>query len=428
MTISFDHDAVARALRTDPEFGYLSRTWTATLRFTVDDQSHDLRLDDGTVTSFGPAGQEPADVSIVGNEKGWTGLLAGSPEAAWALMMGSPDLRMDADLIAVQAGYGRAIRRLVKVLRTVHGVPATEVALDADPFPDTDTAVGRYVRVTVEGSVYRMYYEEAGQGVPLLLQHTAGADGRQWRHLLADPQMQAKYRMIAYDLPFHGRSLPPVVGDRWWEHGYEPGRELLMQWVVALKQALDLDRPIIMGVSAGGQLAPDLLAHHGEHFRGAVGVNGTYHNESLAFLDNSPFDDPRIPREYFSTLMYEATSAIAPEPLRRENQWIYSTNGPGVYRGDNLYYSAGHDLRIDGHLIDTARTPLYAVVGEFDPVNGAPGGPQEIPGAIPGAKFAVLPGCSHFAMADDPVRFNAAILPILDEVVAAAVPTEPASR
>ncbi len=45
-----------------------------------------------------------------------------------------------------------------------------------------DSATGRYVYVTVGGVEYRVYFESAGEGIPLLLQHTAGADGRQWRH------------------------------------------------------------------------------------------------------------------------------------------------------------------------------------------------------------------------------------------------------
>ena len=47
-------------------------------------------------------------------------------------------------------------------------------------------AVGRYVHLDIDGLDYRVYFEEAGEGIPLLLQHTAGADGRQWRHLLED--------------------------------------------------------------------------------------------------------------------------------------------------------------------------------------------------------------------------------------------------
>ncbi|WP_353946412.1 alpha/beta hydrolase [Streptomyces sp. HUAS MG91] len=419
MTSTFQHDKVLTALRTDPELTYLVRGWTATVRLRRGDTADDITIVDGNVTAFAPATDTEAQVLIAGTDEGWSKLLAGDPATTFALSAGGDDtLRVEADLFTQQAPYGRAVRRLVRVLRRVQGTPAAEVELREDPFAASDVAVGRYVRFEVEGVRYRVYYEEAGQGVPLLLQHTAGADSRQWRSVLADPELQKSYRMIAYDLPFHGRSLPPTFGARWWEEPYEPGRELIMKWVVAFKRALSLDKPLLLGVSVGGQLAADILAHHGEEFGGAVAMNGTYHNDIMASFDNSPFNDPRISREYFASLMYESTSPLAPEPLRRENEWIYASNGPGVYKGDNLYYSGEHDLRIDGHLIDTARTPLYAVVGEFDPVNGAPGGPQEIAEHIPGARFAVLPQLSHFAMSDDPVRFNAAIKPILDQVVA----------
>jgi hypothetical protein len=47
-----------------------------------------------------------------------------------------------------------------------------------------DAAVGRYIYLPIDGIEYRVYFEETGTGIPLLLQHTAGTDGRQWRHLL----------------------------------------------------------------------------------------------------------------------------------------------------------------------------------------------------------------------------------------------------
>ena len=49
-----------------------------------------------------------------------------------------------------------------------------------------DPIVGRYVHVTLDGRPHRLYFEEAGQGIPLVCLHTAGADGRQFRHLMTD--------------------------------------------------------------------------------------------------------------------------------------------------------------------------------------------------------------------------------------------------
>ena len=39
--------------------------------------------------------------------------------------------------------------------------------------------VGRYLAVDIEDATHRVHVEEAGQGVPLLCLHTAGADSRQ---------------------------------------------------------------------------------------------------------------------------------------------------------------------------------------------------------------------------------------------------------
>ena len=44
---------------------------------------------------------------------------------------------------------------------------------------DIEPIVGRYVHFDFQGRPNRVYFEEAGQGIPLVCVHTAGADGRQ---------------------------------------------------------------------------------------------------------------------------------------------------------------------------------------------------------------------------------------------------------
>ena len=46
--------------------------------------------------------------------------------------------------------------------------------------------IGRYLKISVENKDYRIYVEENGQGIPLICLHTAGSDGRQFRHILND--------------------------------------------------------------------------------------------------------------------------------------------------------------------------------------------------------------------------------------------------
>ncbi len=77
-----------------------------------------------------------------------------------------------------------------------------------------DPIVGRYLYVDIAGAPHRIYFEEAGAGIPLVCLHTAGSDARQYRHLLCNAEIISRYRVVAFDLPWHGRSLP---ADKWWQ-------------------------------------------------------------------------------------------------------------------------------------------------------------------------------------------------------------------
>ena len=47
------------------------------------------------------------------------------------------------------------------------------------------------------------------RGHPAGLPAHAGSDGRQLRHLLADAEITKRFRVIAFDMPWHGKSMPP---------------------------------------------------------------------------------------------------------------------------------------------------------------------------------------------------------------------------
>ena len=68
---------------------------------------------------------------------------------------------------------------------------------------------GRYMHLDLFGRPHRIYVEEAGEGSPLLCLHTAGSDGRQYRGLMNDARVTEKHRVIAFDMPWHGKSSPP---------------------------------------------------------------------------------------------------------------------------------------------------------------------------------------------------------------------------
>ena len=79
---------------------------------------------------------------------------------------------------------------------------------------EIEPIVGRYIHLHLGGRDNRVYYEESvlaeNPTIPLVCLHTAGADGRQFRHLMTDEDVTRHFRVIAFDLPWHGKSLPPI--------------------------------------------------------------------------------------------------------------------------------------------------------------------------------------------------------------------------
>ncbi len=277
--------------------------------------------------------------------------------------------------------------------------------------PRFDAAAGRYVHLDIDGADYRVYFEEAGAGIPLLLQHTAGADGRQWRHLLEDPDLQRRFRMIAYDLPYHGKSVPPE-GIEWWKQQYRLPRDFLMKVPVTLSEALGLDRPVYMGSSIGGHLAVDLALYYAGRFRAFIGLEA-------ALSTPGGYSDiwyhPRISNDFKASVMYGLMSPTSPERYRRETAWVYSQGAPPTFKGDLYYYSVDHDLTGTAEQIDTPKASIYLLTGEYD-WSSTPEAGQELARRLKGATYRTMEGLGHFPMSEDPVRFKEYILPVLDEI------------
>lgn len=132
--------------------------------------------------------------------------------------------------------------------------------------------IGQYVTVAIAGTPRRIYFESAGQGRPVLCLHTAGADTRQWRHLMNDADITAQNRLIAFDMPWHGKSLPPEGFER---EEYLLTTEAYMETVLAVVEALGLERPVLAGCSMGGRIALQLAALHADRFAGFIAIEAS---------------------------------------------------------------------------------------------------------------------------------------------------------
>jgi len=275
-----------------------------------------------------------------------------------------------------------------------------------------DPAVGRYIYLQLDdGLEYRVYFEEAGDGIPLLLQHTAGSDGRQWRHVLADTDLARDFRIIAYDLPYHGKSLPPQ-GKEWWREQYNLTRDFLMQIPVGLSRELGLERPVFMGSSIGGHLALDLALYHPDEFRAVIGLEAAAETPG-SYQDI--FNHPRVSNAFKANVMYGLMAPQSPERLRRETIWCYSQGAPPVFRGDLYYHGVDHAMGECVEEIDTAKLDVFLLTGEYDWAT-----PPEMSRAtaerIDGAHYETMENLGHFPMSENPERFMEYVGPILRRI------------
>lgn len=226
-----------------------------------------------------------------------------------------------------------------------------------------EAAIGRYVWLEIQGVEYRVYFEEAGQGIPLICQHTAGSDGKQWRHFLTDPDITSRFRVIVPDLPYHGKSLPPE-SQEWWAQEYRLTKSFFIDFHLALKRALDCEKPVFIGSSMGGHLAPDLALACPDEYAAVIGLEaglktgvGTDDDIRAAFRY---FRHPRVNgADRAAAAMYCINGPRSPEKYKREVAWSYSQGAPGAFAGDLNYYNIEHDLRETAHLIDTALPGLH---------------------------------------------------------------------
>jgi pimeloyl-ACP methyl ester carboxylesterase len=247
---------------------------------------------------------------------------------------------------------------------------------------------GRYL--VVEG--HRIFFDETGSGErgAILCVHTAGMSSLEWRFFL--PHFTGLgYRVVAPDLPGHGRSLlrdwQPI------ESVHQYG-EILCRLV----QALNLSRPVLVGCSVGGDIVLDMGTRHPEDWAAIVACEAGMRNQTFApeFLERGR-EDAGIPG--FHEFTFYRTAALCgketPPERVQEIQWLRRRGDPKVMIHDLLAWNR-HDLT---RSIANISAPVLLIRGADDS-----GVSQEMVEQtrqrINGAEFVVLPGVGHFPMSE----------------------------
>jgi pimeloyl-ACP methyl ester carboxylesterase len=386
--MSLPSDVLERC-RADARLASASRGADVTIALGDSSRDHRVRLCDGQVASS----SEPRFAIRMADEA-WAALLAAAPRAGdqhVLALMRDGRASVEGDKLAF-AQHLHLVRRMIEAIR-----PATE------PVPDAPTRRplsmrGQYVRIDGPQGASDVFVERAGTGPQVLCLATAGSDSSQYHGLVIDTDVTDRFELVAVDLPWHGKSTP-VPGIDPLDYRLDPAT--YTQLIVAIADALDLPRPILLGPSMAGAAVVRALALHPDRFAGAVSCQAgpRVRGRSTPALRSPVVNQALHVPEWTYGLMNPAS------PLEHRDRvwWAYSSGAYGVYDADIAGYQQW-DLGEVEHLL-TPESPHVAVLsGAFD-TSVPPAASRELAKRIPNSSFELMPELGHFPHAEHPAAF-----------------------
>jgi pimeloyl-ACP methyl ester esterase len=258
-----------------------------------------------------------------------------------------------------------------------------------------------------------IYYEEAGQGRPLVMLHGWSMSGRVWRFQqpLAD-----NCRLIVPDLRGHGKSGNTAAGY---------SLDTLAGDIVALFDRLDLTDTVLLGWSLGAQVALAALPPIRRRLAGLVLVGAT---ARFTVTDGYPYGLPateprgmglRLKRDFGKTMGDFFRGMFAKEELSREQENRIAREivmggrmpEPDVALAALDILSAA-DLR---EMLPAVDLPTLVIHGSADAICPA-GAARYLVGRIADARLVEFDGAGHAPFLSRPDEFNAIVRKFLREV------------
>lgn len=255
----------------------------------------------------------------------------------------------------------------------------------------------------IENQGARIYWDEQGQGEPVLLIMGLGYPSYLWHR--SRPVLSRHYRTIALDNRGSGQSDVP-----------EPPYTipLMASDAAAVLDAAGVQSAHVFGVSMGGMIAQEFALQYPKRVRSLIlgctasgGPNAVRAEAEVTKVLMSRELNPEEAAKAMRPFVYDAETPLEriEEDLTIRRQWFPKPQGYVAQLQAIIAWEAFSRL----HQITA---PTLVIHGETDKLV-PPGNGELIASRIPGAKLVLIPHASHIFATDQPEAVHAAVLGFL---------------
>jgi len=231
----------------------------------------------------------------------------------------------------------------------------------------------------------KIYYEEYGQGTPLILLSGGGLNRSIKDFEYCIPGLAKHYRVIAPDTPGQGRS----------EQADTLTYEVLLEFTSRLIDSLKIDSAYVMGWSDGGIVGILLAEKRPDKVRKVIAV-GANNGIRRAIPPDIPIDSVYpMTLDYFEKNNKELIERYTNLPPRKDWRKFVTDANAMVYQKES-YFSDSIYGRIN--------IPVMIVLGDRDVIIVEHG--LEMHRLIENSQYCVLPNTSHEVFAEKPDLIN----------------------
>ncbi|MHA4896742.1 alpha/beta fold hydrolase [Pedobacter sp. PWIIR3] len=233
-----------------------------------------------------------------------------------------------------------------------------------------------------------LYYEEYGEGKPLVLLHGFGGCVQNWYPFVED--LLERYRLIIVDLRGHGYSTNPE--DKFTHRGAANDVFLLLD-------QLEIDHFSAMGMSTGGMVLLHMATSQPSRVESMVLISATSHfpEQARSIMRRASFDT--MPQEVKE--MYRECAKCGDEQIRK------------LLVQFNAFHQDYDDMDFQEELLSTITARTLVVHGDRDhffPIEI----PLDISRSIPDAELWIISGGDHVPIFDSKVPFTSRALQFLN--------------